>query len=460
MRFLHTADWHLGKRLHDFPLHEVQREAVGRIIELVGEEKPDAVVLAGDVFDTYIPQLSALELWEFAVDGIVGDLGVPMVVIPGNHDHPERLAVHSNLARRAGLHIIKGLRDALCPVVVEGVPIYGVPYHKPVHVNSAWREDEPAIADFDYQAAMTYVLERVRAHVDEGPAVLSAHAFVAGAGNEGEAEDPIQVGGAGAVGPNCFQGFSYVALGHIHGCRKVGDEAQVHYCGSPVKYSFDEAGHQKSVTMVEIDESGRATTERLPIEVSRDVRVIEGESFDAVISAAALVPEERRDDYLLVKVTDREPIDQALARLREWYPNSLLEQPSIEVRGRAPSLEGDYRTLSVEDAFEQFYRHVFGEEISGVERELMLETLHVAGNGDRYSGEGFDDEGAEELGAEGLGSEELGAESRDGDEAGAEESADEFGDEEFGESRQRSEDREPAEVLAWAERASDGDLSG
>ncbi len=265
MRFIHTADWHLGKRLHDFSLIGEQREALARIGDLVADARPDALILAGDVFDTHVPQVAALELWEEAVERIVGELGIPMVVIPGNHDHAERISLHAGLAKRAGLHIVHTLGASAEPVRIAGVDLFGVPFHKPVHVNAAFRDASPGLDAFDYAGAMQWVLGRVREARSPGvPAVLVGHAFVEGT-EEPDGEDAIQVGGAGGVPVSAFEGFAYVALGHIHGARKLGSSGEVRYSGSPYPYSFSEAGAEKSVTLVELAEDGRCTScEQVP----------------------------------------------------------------------------------------------------------------------------------------------------------------------------------------------------
>lgn len=376
MRFLHTADWHLGKRLHDFSLLEEQRELVEALLRLVGESRPDAVLVAGDVFDTQVPQLGALDLWEAAVEGIVGELEVPMVVIPGNHDHAERLATHAGLARRAGLHYIHSLSYCEQPVEIAGVAFYGMPFHKPVHVNAAYQADKPAIGDFDYAAAMAYALDRVRkVRSPKQPAVLLAHAFVDGAGEEPEGEDAIQVGGAGGIPTTAFGGFDYVALGHIHGRRRLG-EAQMYYSGSLYPYSFSEAGKEKSVQLVELDAKGGVVElEHLQLGATREVKRIEGLSFNEVLQRAASLSRQERQHYTLVRVTDTEPLDNALPRLREFYERAVIEQPEIAVAGAGPKLVGDYKSLTVEDAFRQFYRDTFEADLEGLEEAVLLEAL-------------------------------------------------------------------------------------
>jgi DNA repair protein SbcD/Mre11 len=383
VKLIHTADWHLGKRLAGFPLGAEQREALTSLLEVVDQEQADAVVVAGDVFDTPVPPLSALEAWEWFVGALVGERGVPLVVIPGNHDHPERLGVNARIARRAGLHVLNDLAEAHQSVEIAGVEIFGVPFHKPSHVRAAFGEEGIGF-DPDYDAAMARMLDRVRgARTPGAGAIVVAHAFVDGAGDEGEGEDAIVVGGAGSVRLATFDGFDYVALGHIHGARSLGGRDSVRYCGSTYACSFSEAGRAKSVDVVEI-EGGDVRVRSAPIAVRRRVRVIEGRSFAQVMDEAATVAAGELDDYVLVRVTDTGPIDQALPRLREYYPRALLQRAIIAVQPGSTRFAGDARTIGVEEAFRAFYRHVHGDEIGGLEEDVLREVLAADDDADDH----------------------------------------------------------------------------
>ncbi len=384
MRFIHTADWHLGKRLHDFSLHEVQKELIESFVRLVNEVEPDAVIVAGDVFDTHVPQLTALELWENAVEAIVAEAGVPMLVIPGNHDHPDRMSAHHGIAKRAGLHFVRSLADCPTPVTIDGVDIYGVPFHKPVHVNAAYRDEPPGIGDFDYRSAMACVLARLM-RAEGRPAILVAHAFVEGSGDEPDGEDAIMVGGAGGVPVSSFVGFDYVALGHIHGPRRLGDEGEVHYSGSLFPYSFKEGvssaldgaapqgGGVKGVNVVEVLSNGSVDREFVPLGASRRVQVIDGLTFDELIKRARTLDDRERQHYTLARITDQGPVQNAIAKLREVLPNAVLEQPNVSVAESVARLRGDHRTISPEDALKQLYAQVYGEDMSALELEILEE---------------------------------------------------------------------------------------
>lgn len=422
-RVLHTADWHLGKRLHDFWLLDEQREALTRLLDVVDAERPDLVAVAGDLFDVPVPQVRALQLWEWAADEIVGRRGVPMVVIPGNHDHAERIAMNARMARRAGLYVLNDLAAAHRPVRVAGVDVFGVPFHKPPHVRAlasrgdgegerdgggsdhvardddgrddadaapSWTPDEgaaaaddgaPPLGDFDYDAAMAWLLERARAErSNDAPSLLLAHAFVDGAGDEPDGEEAILVGGAGGVRPDTLAGFDYVALGHLHGPRAVAG-ATVRYAGSLYPYAFGEP-NAKSVTLVELPDGGGApaSVREAPLPARRQVRIVRDASFDEVLDEGRALrsdPERaaRAEDYLMVRVTDRDPIDHALARLREVLPRALLEQPAIDVKGETRRLSGDVRTITPETAFLDFYASVYGETPGELELELLRTVL-------------------------------------------------------------------------------------
>jgi DNA repair protein SbcD/Mre11 len=381
-KLLHTADWHLGKRLHDFRLLREQREALERLLDVVDTEAPDLVVVAGDVFDVPVPPLEALETWDWLVEALVDARGVPLVVVPGNHDHAVRLAMNARLARHAGLHVLSDLDRCHLPVRVAGVDVFGLPFHKPAHVRACAHRGGAVLEvdDFDYDGAMTWLLGRARAALDPTvPSLLVAHAFVAGGGEEPEGEDAVMVGGAGPVLPATLAGFDYVALGHLHAPRALPGHEGVRYAGSLYPYAFGEDG-AKSVTIVDLPEASGtpASVRTLPLTVERRVRVVTDRSFDEVIAdatAAHQAGDPAVDDYLLVRVTDRGPLHHALDRLREVHPHALLEQPVTDVQIAERKLPGDARTVGLEEAFLAFYADVFGD---GAPSELELRVLRDA----------------------------------------------------------------------------------
>ena len=375
VRLLHTADWHLGRRLRDFPLLEEQAAVVAQVVALAEALRPDAVLVAGDVFDVAVPAVEALRVWSEALDALA-TAGIPLLVIPGNHDQAERLGHLGGLAARAGIHVRADLADAATPLVLGQVALYGLPFTRPARVRSAFGLGGDVVPDGDDAAALRYlarhVLGRHRERHPELAAVAVAHAFVEGAGGEDEGEDPIAVGGTGAVPCDVFDGFAYTALGHLHGRRSLAG-GRVRYAGSLYPTSFAEAGHAKSASLVTIDD-GNVRVEEHPLTSPRPVRVLSGRRYDEVLAGADAETPEERDAYVLVRVTDVEPIEAALARLRALYPRSLLEQASPEGEVGAAGLGTDAHTLDPREVTLAFLRERTGQDAS----DLQLEVLDAA----------------------------------------------------------------------------------
>jgi len=392
---LHTADWHLGRTLNRFDLQEQQREALESLIAIVERESPDLVVIAGDVFDTPDRQpLAAIRTWTWFTDKVQQRFGerVPIVVIPGNHDHPDRLGYNANLTQRSGLYVLHDLTRAHVPLEIAGIEIFGVPFHRPPRVRALAPEGSAAAAldDFDYDGAMRHVLSRCLEHSSgRWPRLVVAHAFVAGAGDEDSSEEPLMVGGSGSVSASAFDGFDYVALGHLHTPRGLPGRAHVRYAGSLYPYAFDEAG-EKGVTLLRWDDgAGPGTAPEitaLPLPVQRRVRVLADLSFEAVLQAGEELRERgdpSLDDFVLVSVSDRNPIPHAQARLSEVYPNAVFEQRRIDVPADESFQAPDPATHSLEEVFEAFYRHVYGadEALDDLERATLYEALARLGEG-------------------------------------------------------------------------------
>lgn len=375
VRLLHTADWHLGKRLRDFPLLEEQAAVVAQVVDLARALRPDALLVAGDVFDTAVPGVDALRVWSGALEDLV-EAGVPVVAISGNHDQAERLGHLDGLAARAGVHLRTELATVATPVVFGRVAVYGLPFTRPVRVRSAFGLDAAAAPDGDDAAALRFLGAHVLAvHRAERPdlvPVALAHAFVEGAGREDEGEDAIAVGGTGAVPVDVFDGFAYVALGHLHGRRSLAG-GRVRYAGSLYPTSFAEAGHAKSASLVTL-EGDAVRVEEHPLRAPRPVRVVAGRSFDEVVAAAADEPREEREGYVLVRVTDSEPIASALPRLRDVYPRSLLEQAAPVGDAGATGTEEELHALDPREVTLAFLRERTGQDAS----DLQLEVLDAA----------------------------------------------------------------------------------
>jgi len=349
LRLLHTSDWHLGRALHAESLLPDQAFALDRLVEVLREERPDALVVAGDVYDRAVPPAEAVALLDdFLVR--IAELGIPVVAIAGNHDSAERLSFGARLLAARGVHLRGELGAARTPVEIAGKGlVYALPFVDPEVVRGLAGDGE---AVRGHAAAMEHVLEAVRADAAARalPTVLVAHAFVQGAAETPDSERPIAVGGAGAIPPSALAGFDYVALGHLHAPQEVGPGAR--YSGSLLKYSFSEATQEKAVFLVEV-ERGRAAARAIPLGARRDVVRLEG-TLAELLARPALARHAR--DLVEVTLDDEGYVFDAKRRLETRFThvlNVLRREAGAGGRGTfAERVEGAGRDeLRLFDAF-------------------------------------------------------------------------------------------------------------
>ena len=370
MRILHTSDWHLGRIFHGVHLTDDQSYILDQFVKLVGDTKPDVILIAGDIYDRSVPPAEAVKLLDEVLSNILIDHGVPVIMIAGNHDSPERLEFGTRLLARQGLHLI-GQLSGLAPVVLHDAhgPVYfcPLPYAEPAVV----RERLADTAAIDHEWAMhSLVNNSIKTLPSEARRVAIAHAFVAG-GEVSESERPLSVGGTGTVDAACFQPFHYTALGHLHQPQNNG--SSIRYAGSLMKYSFSEAAHTKTVTLVEMDGVGKTTLEEISLTPRQDVRCLDGFIGDILTG-----PQngESRDDYLMVTLQDTGAILDAIGKLREVYPNVLhIERPHLTVGGELRGPGGDHRHLSEIDLFASFFEQVTGAPLGDGQAGAFAETV-------------------------------------------------------------------------------------
>ncbi|MGW1618081.1 exonuclease SbcCD subunit D [Streptomyces sp. NPDC002172] len=319
MRILHTSDWHLGRAFHRVNMLGAQSEFIGHLVATVREHAVDAVVVAGDVYDRAVPPLAAVELFDDALHRLAG-LGVPTVMISGNHDSARRLGVGAGLIDRAGIHLRTEPSACGTPVVLADafgdVAFYGLPYLEPALV-----KDEFAVERAGHETVLAAAMDRVRADLAARPpgtrSVVLAHAFVTG-GEPSDSERDITVGGVAAVPAGVFDGVDYVALGHLHGCQTL--TGRVRYSGSPLAYSFSEAGHRKSMWLVDLAADGTVTAERLDCPVPRPLARIRG-TLEDLLADPALTAHE--DAWVEATLTDPVRPADPMARLTDRFPHTL-----------------------------------------------------------------------------------------------------------------------------------------
>lgn len=316
MKFFHISDIHLGKRLNEYSLLEDQRYILSQIIGAVDAEKPDALLIAGDIYDKSIPPVEAVTLF----DDFLYELTrrkLPVLLISGNHDSAERVAFGARLFTRSGLYFAPAYQGAVTPVTLQdeygAVDFYLLPFVKPSHVRRFHTDDEIATYTDAIRCAIGHMpLEANRRNV------LVTHQFVTGATLSDSEE--ISVGGSENVDASVFDGFDYVALGHIHGPQQVSSE-RIRYCGSPLKYSFSEAGHQKSITEVQLSQKGQMQLSTIPLMPKRELRKLQGRFEE--LTDPTFYSRQDRDAYLQITLTNDELIPDAMHTLRRIYPNLL-----------------------------------------------------------------------------------------------------------------------------------------
>ena len=370
MRFLHTADWHLGRLFHARSLIEDQAHVLDQFVALVRDVRPDAVLIAGDVYDRAVPPPEAVALLDDVLARIVVEAGVPVVMIAGNHDSAQRLDFGARLLAARGLHVAgRTGPEAACVSLRDAhgeVRIYALPYAEPAVVRDAL-----GVELSSHEAALGAQLDAIRASHPAGVrAVAVGHAFVVG-GAVSESERPLSVGGSGAVGAGLFHGFDFVALGHLHRPQTIGE--RIHYAGSLLKYSLSEADHHKTVSLVELDGKGAVRIEPIALKPRRDLRILTGE-LAALVEAG--LADARRDDYVYAVLTDTGALLDPMARLREAYPNALAIERAILARsGQAGEAGRRMRELDTGSLFANFFREVADADLDGDQRRALDHLL-------------------------------------------------------------------------------------
>jgi len=317
VKLFHLSDLHLGKRVNEFSMLEDQRHILAQIVAYAKTEQPRAVVIAGDVYDKPVPPAEAVELFDRFLVGLSA-LGICVMVISGNHDSAERLAFGGRLMTQSGVHFAPVYSGAITPITLQDeygpVNFWLLPFVKPAHVRRFFPEAEIE----SYTDALRTALSTI--DLDPGRRnLLVTHQFVTGA-SRCESEE-ISVGGSDNVDAAVFEGFDYVALGHIHGPQQVGKQT-VRYCGTPLKYSFSEANHQKSVTVVELGQKNEVSVSTLPLVPLHDMTELRG-SYEKLTLKSFYDGQPWRQNYLHIILTDEEDIPEAIGRLRVIYPNIM-----------------------------------------------------------------------------------------------------------------------------------------
>lgn len=378
MKLIHLSDIHLGKRVNEFSMLEDQAYILKKILAVVDEEKPDGVLIAGDVYDKSVPSTEAVQLFDdFLVR--LAKRKLPVFIISGNHDSPERLSFANRLIDAVGIHLAPVYSGVVEPVTLSDeygpVNVYMLPFIKPAHVRGFFPDTEIT----GYSDAVAAAIGRM--NIDKTQRnVLITHQFVTGAQRSDSEE--LSVGGTDNIGAEVFCDFDYVALGHIHGPQNM-DSGRIRYCGSPLKYSFSEAAQQKSVTVAELKEKGTLEIHTVPLIPRRDMVELKG-SYQQLTLREFYENTTYQEDYTHITLTDEEDIPDAVAKLRAVYHNLMkLDYDNTRTRHSA-AISGaeNVETRSPIDLFAEFYKLQNGLPMSAEQTELVASLIEKIWEGE------------------------------------------------------------------------------
>ena len=318
MKILHMADLHIGKRVNDFSMLEDQGFILQKILTVVEKEMPDAILIAGDVYDKAVPSAEAVSLLDdFLVK--LSRIVKNIFLVSGNHDSVERISFGSRIMQESGIYVSRNYQHNIQPIELEDdygkVCFYLLPFLKPIHVKPYATEQGDKAETYD--EAVKIAIKQLE--IDKSCRnVLITHQFVAGA-ITCESEE-LSVGGTDQVDVDTFKEFDYVALGHLHGPQKIGRDT-IRYSGSPLKYSFSESKQKKSITMIHLLEKGNITIELIPLQPKRDMCELKGTYME--LTSREFYESLNKDDYYHITLTDEEDIVDGIQKLRVIYPNSM-----------------------------------------------------------------------------------------------------------------------------------------
>ena len=372
MKLFHLSDLHIGKRVNEFSMIEDQKYILTQILYAADQEKPDGILISGDVYDRTIPTAEAVQVFDAFLTRL-SEQKIPAFIISGNHDSAERLAFGSSLMGKSGIYFSKVYDGTVEKIPMQDaygtVWIYLLPFLRPSTIRHALperAEEVQSTAD-----AVRIALEQTK--IDEKERnVLLAHQFVTGA-KRCDAEE-LQVGDVDQIPAELFASFEYVALGHIHSTQKVGRET-VRYCGAPLKYSFSEAGQEKSITVVELKEKGSVDLRTIPLKPLHDLRKIRGTYLE--VTAKSFYENRDCEDYLQVTLTDEEDVPDGMAKLRTIYPNLMrLEYDNKRTRSNAEVRAAErVEEKSELELFQEFYELQNNQSMTEVQEQFVEELL-------------------------------------------------------------------------------------
>lgn len=371
MRFLHLADLHIGKRVYDCSMIEEQRYILKTILAIVLEQKVDAVLIAGDVYDKQVPSAEAVQLFDDFLSGL-SEKNVKVFVISGNHDSAERIAFGTRIMSKNGVYMSPVYNGKPEPITLQDefgdIRIYMLPYIKPIHVRTVFGENEIK----SYNDAVAYAVENMKVDSAERNVLLS-HQFVTGAVTCDSEE--MTIGGVENIDVSVYDDFDYVALGHIHSPQKCKRDT-VRYAGSPLAYSFSERKHKKVAVVIELKEKGNVEVKEISLKPLHNMRELRG-SYEELVSKKTY-EKTATDDYLHVILTDEGTIPGAVDKMRIIYPNILyLEYEKSQCTGNASGKLADVKSKTPMELLQDFFTEQTGKEMSQEQEKLAEKVIRA-----------------------------------------------------------------------------------
>lgn len=373
MKLLHLADLHIGKIIYEQSLLEDQEYMLKEIVKIISQEKVNAVLLSGDIYDRSVPPADAVDVLNNFLNSLIKVLKVKVFVIPGNHDSKERLNFGSKIFESDGLYIQSSYDGKLrCVELAEDINIYMLPFVKPIEVKSYFENEKINT----YNEAIKLIMSREEIN-EKKVNVLMAHQFVTAGNNNPEIceSETLNVGGVENVDTSNFEKFDYVALGHIHGPQRIGKDT-IRYAGTMLKYSFSEVNHNKSVVLIDIKNKKDIEYKLIPLKPLRDMRIIKG-PIEELLNKENY-KDTNTQDYIKAIITNEEAIYDAIGQIRRVYPNTLsLEISNIKSSIQNAELE-NIESLKQKDEFElfdDFYEFQNNVRLDEEQKEIIKEII-------------------------------------------------------------------------------------
>lgn len=376
MKWIHIGDVHIGKYVHEFSMLKDQEYILNQIITIAEKEKADGIIIAGDVYDRSIPPAEAVSVLDSFLTKLI-EKHIKVCMISGNHDSPERIGFAGEILDKSGLYIANTAKNGIKKVCFDdgfgAVNIYLLPFARPA-VMKYWLGEENG-KEMNYEACIKKMIENCEINQNERNILVTHHFVIKGAEIPlcSDSEQSVFVGGTEQVDGEIFDCFDYVALGHIHRPQKVGRDT-MRYCGSPLKYSFSEAGHEKSVTVVELKEKGDLVIKKVPLKPLHDMRIIKGKLKDLLAEDVVALAD--CNDYIQAVLTDEEVLFEPMDKLRSVYPNimQMVKETNTERKNLRSECFAKAEKKSSMELYKEFYRIVTEQELDE-RREAILTKI-------------------------------------------------------------------------------------